>query len=139
MNHYQGTGLSEKEMEICDFFVYIPQSGPGTASLNVTVAASIVLHQFAGMYLFSCLSYYDYRQVAAVLLSHVVTITFVMVRNMSVLECYLFHIEITRNIFSKACKDQSLCFLLEWVKVCGPIVGLSNFRDSYWPLPRIRT
>jgi tRNA C32,U32 (ribose-2'-O)-methylase TrmJ len=44
----QGTGLSDKEMEICDSFVYIPQSGPGTASLNVTVAASIVLHQFAG-------------------------------------------------------------------------------------------
>ncbi|KAG0611818.1 hypothetical protein M758_7G166900 [Ceratodon purpureus] len=43
----EGTGLSEKEMEICDSFVYIPQSGPGTASLNVTVAASIVLHQFA--------------------------------------------------------------------------------------------
>lgn len=43
----EGTGLSDKEMEICDFFVYIPQNGPGTASLNVTVAASIVLHQFA--------------------------------------------------------------------------------------------
>ncbi|KAH0992405.1 hypothetical protein GBA52_003888 [Prunus armeniaca] len=35
-----------KELEICDFFVYIPQYGGGTASLNVTVAASIVLHQF---------------------------------------------------------------------------------------------
>ncbi|ERN07468.1 hypothetical protein AMTR_s00019p00254850 [Amborella trichopoda] len=35
-----------KECEICDFFVYIPQYGCGTASLNVTVAASIVLHQF---------------------------------------------------------------------------------------------
>lgn len=45
----QGSGLSDKEMEICDSFVYIPQNGPGTASLNVTVAASIVLHQFAGM------------------------------------------------------------------------------------------
>jgi len=44
----QGSGLSDKEMEICDSFVYIPQTGPGTASLNVTVAASIVLHQFAG-------------------------------------------------------------------------------------------
>ncbi|BBG93251.1 tRNA/rRNA methyltransferase SpoU family protein [Prunus dulcis] len=41
-----GTGLSAKELEICDFFVYIPQYGGGTASLNVTVAASIVLHQF---------------------------------------------------------------------------------------------
>lgn len=43
----EGSGLSDKEMEVCDFFVYIPQNGPGTASLNVTVAASIVLHQFA--------------------------------------------------------------------------------------------
>ncbi|PQM34013.1 uncharacterized protein Pyn_32402 [Prunus yedoensis var. nudiflora] len=42
----EGTGLSAKELEICDFFVYIPQYGSGTASLNVTVAASIVLHQF---------------------------------------------------------------------------------------------
>ncbi|URE33762.1 SpoU rRNA Methylase family [Musa troglodytarum] len=45
--HYlKGTGLSAKECEICDFFVYIPQYGCGTASLNVTVAASIVLHHF---------------------------------------------------------------------------------------------
>lgn len=42
----EGTGLSAKEYEICDFFVYIPQYGCGTASLNVTVAASIVLHHF---------------------------------------------------------------------------------------------
>ncbi|KAL8486310.1 hypothetical protein ACS0TY_023132 [Phlomoides rotata] len=42
----EGSGLSAKECEICDFFVYIPQYGGGTASLNVTVAASIVLHQF---------------------------------------------------------------------------------------------
>lgn len=45
----QGTGLSPKECEICDFFVYIPQYGGGTASLNVTVAASIILHHFAGI------------------------------------------------------------------------------------------
>lgn len=43
----EGTGLSTKELEICDFFVYIPQYGCGTASLNVTVAASIVLHHFS--------------------------------------------------------------------------------------------
>ncbi|XP_051152888.1 uncharacterized protein LOC127266617 [Andrographis paniculata] len=43
----EGTGLSAKECEICDFFVYIPQYGGGTASLNVTVAASIVLHHYA--------------------------------------------------------------------------------------------
>ncbi|GAV63361.1 SpoU_methylase domain-containing protein [Cephalotus follicularis] len=42
----EGTGLSSKECEICDFFVYIPQYGCGTASLNVTVAASIILHHF---------------------------------------------------------------------------------------------
>ncbi|GAA0164504.1 hypothetical protein Leryth_002661 [Lithospermum erythrorhizon] len=42
----EGSGLSAKECEICDFFVYIPQYGCGTASLNVTVAASIVLHHF---------------------------------------------------------------------------------------------
>ncbi|XP_057533332.1 uncharacterized protein LOC130811163 [Amaranthus tricolor] len=42
----EGTGLSAKECEICDFFVYIPQYGSGTASLNVTIAASIVLHHF---------------------------------------------------------------------------------------------
>lgn len=43
----EGTGLSAKEYEICDFFIFIPQYGCGTASLNVTVAASIVLHHFA--------------------------------------------------------------------------------------------
>jgi tRNA G18 (ribose-2'-O)-methylase SpoU len=37
-------------MDICDFFVYIPQYGAGTGSLNVTVAASIVLHHFAGVF-----------------------------------------------------------------------------------------
>ncbi|CAD6334728.1 unnamed protein product [Miscanthus lutarioriparius] len=42
----EGTGLSQKECDICDFFVYIPQYGGGTASLNVTVAGSIVLHHF---------------------------------------------------------------------------------------------
>jgi hypothetical protein len=34
-------------MRLCDAFVYIPQYGAGTASLNVTVAASIILHHFA--------------------------------------------------------------------------------------------
>ncbi|XLR58313.1 hypothetical protein S83_008985, partial [Arachis hypogaea] len=43
---FHGTGLSAKECEICDFFVYIPQYGGGTASLNVNVTASIVLHHF---------------------------------------------------------------------------------------------
>ena len=39
--------MSAKQLSLCDGFVYIPQHGPGTASLNVTVAASIVLHHFA--------------------------------------------------------------------------------------------
>ena len=39
--------MSAKQLSLCDEFVYIPQHGPGTASLNVTVAASIVLHHFA--------------------------------------------------------------------------------------------
>jgi len=43
----EGQGMTDKQMEICDRFVYIPQYGPGTASLNVAVAASIVLHTFA--------------------------------------------------------------------------------------------
>jgi hypothetical protein len=43
----QGQGLSAKQMRLCDGFVYIPQHGAGTASLNVTVAASIILHHFA--------------------------------------------------------------------------------------------
>ncbi|KAH9683123.1 SpoU methylase domain-containing protein [Citrus sinensis] len=47
----EGMGLSAKECEICDFFVYIPQYGGGTASLNVTVAASIVLHHFGALQL----------------------------------------------------------------------------------------
>ena len=34
-------------MILCDSFVYIPQYGAGTASLNVTVAASILLQHFA--------------------------------------------------------------------------------------------
>lgn len=43
----EGQGLNEKQMKLCDEFVYIPQHGVGTASLNVAVATSIVLHHFA--------------------------------------------------------------------------------------------
>lgn len=43
----EGDGLSQAQMRICDKFVYIPQYGCGTASLNVTVAASIVFQHFA--------------------------------------------------------------------------------------------
>ena len=43
----EGQGLSPKQISLCDSFVYIPQHGCGTASLNVAVACSIVLHHFA--------------------------------------------------------------------------------------------
>lgn len=43
----EGAGLNERQMKLCDSFVYIPQYGTGTASLNVAVAASIVLHNYA--------------------------------------------------------------------------------------------
>ena len=39
--------MTEKQMTLCDRFVYIPHFGGGTASLNVTVAASIIFHRFA--------------------------------------------------------------------------------------------
>lgn len=42
----EGTGLQEKQMNSCDMFCRIPQYGSGTASLNVYVAASIVLYHF---------------------------------------------------------------------------------------------
>jgi tRNA(Leu) C34 or U34 (ribose-2'-O)-methylase TrmL len=42
----EGTGLQEKQMHSCDMFCRIPQYGGGTASLNVYVAASIVLYHF---------------------------------------------------------------------------------------------
>lgn len=48
----EGDGLSEKQMALCDSFVYIPQYGTGTASLNVAVACSIVLHHFATCFKF---------------------------------------------------------------------------------------
>jgi hypothetical protein len=43
----EGQGLSARQLALCDGLVYIPQHGPGTASLNVSVAAGIVLHHFA--------------------------------------------------------------------------------------------
>jgi tRNA G18 (ribose-2'-O)-methylase SpoU len=42
----EGQGIHEKHMASCQAFVKIPQYGSGTASLNVNVAASIVLHSF---------------------------------------------------------------------------------------------
>jgi len=43
----EGTGLTEQEKEICDGFVYIPQYQSNTESLNVGVAAGIILNHFA--------------------------------------------------------------------------------------------
>lgn len=42
----EGTGLSKRQKLISDSFIYIPQYGVGTASLNVYVATTIILHQF---------------------------------------------------------------------------------------------
>lgn len=42
----EGQGLHAKQMQSCQGFVRIPQYGGGTASLNVYVAASIILHRF---------------------------------------------------------------------------------------------
>lgn len=42
----EGDGLAPAHKALCDHFVYVPQYGNGTASLNVTVATSIVLHHF---------------------------------------------------------------------------------------------
>ena len=42
----EGQGMNEKQVRLCDGFVRIAQYGGGTASLNVSVAASIVLHRF---------------------------------------------------------------------------------------------
>ena len=42
----EGSGMSPRQMSICDGFIRISQYGGGTASLNVSVAASLVLHRF---------------------------------------------------------------------------------------------
>ena len=39
--------MNEKQIAMCDQFVYIPQFGRGTASLNVNVASSIIMHHFS--------------------------------------------------------------------------------------------
>ena len=44
----EGSGIPLAHRPLCDSFVYVPQFGDATASLNVTVATSIVLHEFAG-------------------------------------------------------------------------------------------
>ena len=42
----EGSGMNDKQMSLCDGFVKIKQYGGGTASLNVNVAAGVVLHRF---------------------------------------------------------------------------------------------
>jgi tRNA G18 (ribose-2'-O)-methylase SpoU len=48
----EGTGLNAKQLAYCDQLVYVPQFGTG-GSLNVNVAAAIVLHNFANWAKFS--------------------------------------------------------------------------------------
>ena len=43
----EGQGLSDAQLALCDRLVYIPQHGNGTASLNVAIAGSIIMHRFA--------------------------------------------------------------------------------------------
>lgn len=43
----EGHGLTDEELVICDWCVYIPQHGSGTASLNVANACAVVLYGFA--------------------------------------------------------------------------------------------
>ena len=42
----EGTGMNANQRAVCDEFIVISQYGGGTASLNVTVATSIVLQRF---------------------------------------------------------------------------------------------
>lgn len=43
----EGSGLNQKQIEMCHQFVYIPQYTDKTASLNVAIAGSIIFHHFA--------------------------------------------------------------------------------------------
>jgi tRNA G18 (ribose-2'-O)-methylase SpoU len=42
----EGDGLNKSQKNIVDEYIYIPQYGDGTASLNVYIATTIVLHQY---------------------------------------------------------------------------------------------
>jgi tRNA G18 (ribose-2'-O)-methylase SpoU len=42
----EGTGLSQKQRDAVDLYLYIPQYGFGTASLNVYIATTLVLHRY---------------------------------------------------------------------------------------------
>ncbi|RYG60465.1 hypothetical protein EON64_19280 [archaeon] len=41
----EGTGLTSRQRDKVDLFVFVPQFGQGTASLNVHVATTLVLHE----------------------------------------------------------------------------------------------
>ncbi len=43
----EGAGMNAPQLAACDEFIVIPQYGVGTASLNVSNAAAIVLSHFA--------------------------------------------------------------------------------------------
>ena len=43
----EGAGMNAPQLAVCDKFIYIPQYGGGTASLNVSNACAIVLQYFA--------------------------------------------------------------------------------------------
>ena len=42
----EGIGLTLKQKNLCSHFIYIPQFGAGTASLNVNLATSIILYDY---------------------------------------------------------------------------------------------
>jgi tRNA G18 (ribose-2'-O)-methylase SpoU len=43
----EGIGMTEGDKALCDWLCYIPQRGQATASLNVSTATAIILHEFA--------------------------------------------------------------------------------------------
>ena len=43
----EGAGMNQKQKEMCDQLVYIPQYSSKTGSLNVAIAGSIIFHHFA--------------------------------------------------------------------------------------------
>lgn len=42
----EGTGMSKHQKKLSNSFVYIPQYGSGTASLNVYVATTLIMHRY---------------------------------------------------------------------------------------------
>ena len=52
----EGAGLSPTQKELVDYCVFIPHYGGGTASLNVYIATTIVLHHYSLWFNFDVLS-----------------------------------------------------------------------------------